>query len=434
MAISSKSTRLITMLIIDITFLALELAVGIALGSLALMADAFHMLNDIISLSAGLWAVLVARRSSNDKYSFGYFRAEILGAFFNAVFLIALCMSIILEAAQRLLEPPQINNPKLILVVGIFGLASNLGGFFILGGHSHSHGVETHNISLDHESHSHKQNFDESDRDIEHENYDIDVEESSQTEHDPLISKRNKRKSYQIPSFTKKNLHNSHHERHHIHKEPSKHNHGSHDHSDMGMDAMILHVIGDALGNIGVIISGLVIWLTKWHGRFYADPVVSLFITLIILRSAIPLTIKSAKILLQATPDHIEVDIIKNDVEALPGVTNCHHIHIWQLSDTQLIASMHIHFEFSISETGGEKYMDAARAVRKCLHSHGIHSVTVQPEFSSHIDNSTSSEIQMSSNLDNSTSQTRYGLDTDKCLLECVDNCQGKPCCNPKPK
>ncbi|RKF60937.1 Zinc/cadmium resistance protein [Erysiphe neolycopersici] len=429
MAASSKSTRLIIMLAVDVTFLALELTVGIALGSLALMADAFHMLNDIISLSAGLWAVLVAQRSSTDKYSFGYLRAEILGAFFNAVFLIALCMSIILEAAQRLLDPPQINNPKFILVVGIFGLASNLGGFFILGGHSHSHGVEMHGNSLDHESHSHKQDCGEADIHTEHENYD---EESYQTEHDPLIPNRTNRKHIQIPSTMKKNLHNSHHDGHHIHKEPNRHIHGSHDHSDMGMDAMILHVIGDALGNIGVIISGLLIWLTKWHGRFYADPVVSLFITLIILRSAIPLTIRSAKILLQATPDHIEVDIIKNDVEALPGVTNCHHIHIWQLSDTQFIASMHIHFDFSISETGGEKYMDAARAVRKCLHLHGIHSVTIQPEFSSPIDNFTSSEAQMSSSLDNSTSQPRYGLDTDKCLLECVDNCQGKPCCNPK--
>ncbi|POS83259.1 hypothetical protein EPUL_004356 [Erysiphe pulchra] len=428
MAASSKSTRLIAMLIIDIIFLALELAVGIALGSLALMADAFHMLNDIISLSAGLWAVLVAQTSSSDKYSFGYLRAEILGAFFNAVFLIALCMSIILEAAQRLLDPPQINNPKFILVVGIFGLASNLGGFFILGGHNHSHGVETNGNLLDHERHSHKQNCDESDRGTGHESYD---EEPFQTEHDPLIPKRKNRKYLHIPSFMKKNLPDSHHEGHHIHKEPNKHNHGSHDHSDMGMDAMILHVIGDALGNIGVIISGLVIWLTEWHGRFYADPVVSLIITLIILRSAIPLTIKSAKILLQATPDHIEVDIIKNDVEALPGVTNCHHIHIWQLSDTQFIASMHIHFEFSISETGKDKYMDAARAVRKCLHSHGIHSVTIQPEFSP-IENFTGSGAQMSSNLDNSTSQPRYGLDTDKCLLECVDNCQGKPCCNPK--
>ncbi|KHJ35764.1 putative cd2+ zn2+ transporter protein [Erysiphe necator] len=430
MSSPSKSSRLITMLIIDITFLALELAVGIALGSLALMADAFHMLNDIISLSAGLWAVLVAQSSTSDKYSFGYLRAEILGAFFNAVFLIALCVSIILEAAQRLLDPPKINNPKLILVVGVFGLASNLAGFFILGGHSHSHGVENFNESFDHESHSHKQNCDVSERDTEHENHQAD--DSYQTEHDPLITKKSSRKSFLVPSLKNKKLDKSHHEEHN-HKKPNTHKHGGHDHSDLGMDAMILHVIGDALGNIGVIISGLIIWLTQWHGRYYADPAVSLFITLIILRSAIPLTIESAKVLLQATPDHIEVETIKKDVESLPGITNCHHIHIWQLSGTQLVASMHIHFEFSMNDTGGEKYMDAARAVRKCLHAHGIHSVTIQPEFSQPSNVASNSDMQMSSSLDSSIGQLRYNLVADKCLLECVDNCQGKPCCNPKP-
>jgi Co/Zn/Cd efflux system component len=79
-------------------------------------------------------------------------------------------------------------------------------------------------------------------------------------------------------------------------------------------------VIGDALGNVGVIVSALTIWLTSWSGRFYADPAVSLFITLIILKSTIPLTSATAKILLQATPDHIDVKDIKEDIQDIPGV------------------------------------------------------------------------------------------------------------------
>ncbi|KAF3031714.1 hypothetical protein E8E11_000694 [Didymella keratinophila] len=125
------------MLAIDTAFFLLELGVGMVVGSLALMADAFHMLNDIISLLVGLWAVKAAHKPRSDKYSFGWLRAEILGAFFNAVFLIALCLSIILEAVTRLLDPPEISNSKLILIVGSLGLASNLAGFFVLGGHSH---------------------------------------------------------------------------------------------------------------------------------------------------------------------------------------------------------------------------------------------------------------------------------------------------------
>lgn len=71
---------------------------------------------------------------------------------------------------------------------------------------------------------------------------------------------------------------------------PSGHSHGhGHSHGSMNMRALMLHVMGDALGNIGVIVTGLVIWLTNWSGRFYLDPAVSLIITVIIFTSALPL-------------------------------------------------------------------------------------------------------------------------------------------------
>jgi solute carrier family 30 (zinc transporter), member 1 len=218
----------------------------------------------------------------------------------------------------------------------------------------------------------------------------------------------------------------------HNHNKPKKASKGGHghNHADMGMNAMILHVIGDALGNVGVIVSALVIWLTNWSGRYYADPAVSLFITLIILKSTIPLTFATAKILLQATPDHIDVNDIKEDIQELPGVISCHHIHIWQLSDTQIVASMHIQVEFPINEAGGEKYMELAKAARKCLHAYGIHSATIQPEFCLDKDHDHSSETSGQMGLDGIVGQPRCRLDDD-CLLECVDNCMGKGCCSP---
>lgn len=71
---------------------------------------------------------------------------------------------------------------------------------------------------------------------------------------------------------------------------PSGHSHShGHSHGSMNMRALMLHVMGDALGNIGVIVTGLIIWLTKWSGRFYLDPAVSIIITIIIFTSALPL-------------------------------------------------------------------------------------------------------------------------------------------------
>jgi solute carrier family 30 (zinc transporter), member 1 len=200
----------------------------------------------------------------------------------------------------------------------------------------------------------------------------------------------------------------------------------------MGMNAMILHVIGDALGNLGVIIAALIIWLTDSPHRFYADPAISLIITLIILKTALPLVKATSKILLQATPDHIDIKNIREDIEDLPGVVSCHHIHVWQLSDTKLVCSLHMQVAFPISEGSGEKYMALARRARKCLHAYGIHSSTIQPEFGP-VDDGGHAPVPA---LDGATETAvaADGSSTDgmapmSCLLECVDDCMTPGCC-----
>lgn len=224
--------------------------------------------------------------------------------------------------------------------------------------------------------------------------------------------------------------------RHHNHNKPKKagKKHG-HSHGDMGMNAMVLHVIGDALGNVGVIVTALIIWLTDWPGRFYADPAVSLFITLIILRSALPLTVAASKILLQATPDNINLTDVREDIQALPGVISCHHVHIWQLSDTKVVASMHIQVAFPISEASGEKYMELSKMARKCLHAYGIHSATIQPEFCTDATHAHLQEVAAAAvadmGLDGSAAAAALQGEADLCLLDCVDDCIGQGCCSP---
>jgi zinc transporter 1 len=198
----------------------------------------------------------------------------------------------------------------------------------------------------------------------------------------------------------------------------------------MGMNAMILHVIGDMLGNVGVIATALIIWKTEWHYKFYADPAISLFIALIIFKSALPLTIGTAKVLLQATPDHIDVSDVREDIMALPGITNCHHFHVWRLSDTKVVASMHIQVGLPVTEAGGEKYMKLASEIKKCLHAYGIHSVTIQPEFC--LDKTHDHGEDASLSMDGSSEPRRKcGRDDgDLCLLD--DCCEGRGCCSVK--
>lgn len=438
------------------------------------------------------------------------------------MFLIALCVSIILEALTRFIEPPEIDNPKMMLIVGAAGLFSNLLGFVVLGGHGHSHGhshddhdhddaEQGHEHTHVHDAeeglvghghtqtHAHNHGADESRRlrfDERHHR-----EESSATGSRFSARSRDRRHSVKsghsrLASFEDMSIHpasfrqeiiaasmptavespsesdtdpetpfapddieaneespllrdvkkgdsslsahkqSAHHPRrqrrdssvhdghnHTLPRKPSKKGHG-HDHGDMGMNAMVLHVIGDALGNIGVMATALIIWLTDWPGKLYADPAVSLFITAIILNTSIPLTRATARVLLQATPEHINIQDIRQDIEALPCVITCHHIHVWQLSDTKLVASMHIQVSFPIDSHSGEKYMELARRARKCLHAYGIHSATIQPEFcldQKHLHEEESAALTLDGSADRSK--------PDLCLLECIDDCQAKGCC-----
>ena len=477
-----------------------------------------------------------------------FVRAEILGAFFNAVFLIALCVSIILEALTRFVEGSNIENPKLVLIVGCAGLFSNLVGFVVLGGHGHSHGHghgdDDHDHEHDHEhdhdglehghthdsangaAHSHaaaetipdvqirrpteelagqsgteaarhirfgeeRHPRDESntrcsktslqsrgrgkrrssksghsrfasieDMSIHPASFRQDIIEASMAasgpgaeptsesssdseeavqynedgpdEESPLLadvkSKHgtiNAHASLSIPPKRRRrdsSVHVGHN--HTLPKDSSKKGAHGHSHGDMGMNGMVLHVIGDALGNIGVIVTALIIWLTDWPGKMYADPAVSLFITLIILKTSIPLTRATSRVLLQATPDHISIPEIRQDIEALPGVMSCHHIHVWQLSDTKVVASMHIQVSFPIDSDCGEKYMQLARRARKCLHGFGIHSATIQPEFCLDTKHR-HAEDNVGLTLDGALDQPN----PEVCFLECVDDCRAPGCC-----
>ncbi|KAG6891258.1 hypothetical protein C0995_008510 [Termitomyces sp. Mi166 len=293
----SRSARITLLLIIDIFFFFVELIVGYAVGSLALVADSFHMLNDVISLIVALYAIKITASSSSDsRYSYGWHRAEILAALINGVFLLALCFSIFLEAIERFVSTPD---------------------------HTHSH-TKTPAVGDDL------------------------LTGPFSTEHTPLLQE--------------------HHETGHGHQ------HGQSDGS-MNMRALVLHVVGDALGNIGVISTGLVIWLTQWSFKYYFDPVISLVITAIIFSSALPLVRSASFILLQGVPPTISLDGVRDSILKVEGVLSVHELHVWQLSESKVIASLHV------LTSRNHDFMPIAVKIREVLHHCGIHSGTIQPEY-----------------------------------------------------
>lgn len=375
-----------------------------------------------------LWAVRVAKsRGVDSKYTYGWQRAEILGALINAVFLIALCMTICLEAIQRLIEVPVITNPKLVAAVGAAGLISNILGLFLFHEHGHSHGGSGHSHghgldSIDEEtllesnSHSHSQNRDipnsddssftqkiaDDSRPIAEalpSSYMSRLSESARlldaADHSSSSngygSLQNNKHSHSHDSDDTPDEH-SHEHSHGDTPTPSGHNrslsstHTDHFHArakagtgsskSLNMEGVFLHVLGDALGNIGVIMTAFFIWKTEFWWRYYMDPVISLIITAIIFSSAMPLCRRTSAILLQAVPQTVNADEVRDDIVSLPGIYDIHDLHIWILREDLYVATLHV----SVSSSP-QQFMHLAQQIRTCMKGHGIASTTIQPEF-----------------------------------------------------
>ncbi|KAL8695680.1 MAG: hypothetical protein Q9201_007987 [Fulgogasparrea decipioides] len=282
----SKSSRLLVIILISFSFFIAELAVGFSTHSLALIADSFHYLSDLIGFIVALVALKVSEREdSPSDLSFGCQRTQLLGAFFNGVFLVALGLSIFLQSIERFVTVQQLKHPELVLMMGCIGLILNIISALFL----HQHGHSNHS-SNDNNSHILAKLENGSDSTVE-----IEI---------PVAAARTVARKQEHGSNITRTTARPHH-RHHNDKlspqpsttiAPAEHDH---DH-DLNMLGVLLHILSDAINNLGVIVAALIILLTHSPHRYYADPATSLFISLIIFLFALPLVKNSGSILLQA--------------------------------------------------------------------------------------------------------------------------------------
>jgi cobalt-zinc-cadmium efflux system protein len=131
-AVRARNRQVLTIVLgLTLAFTAVEVVGGLLTGSLALLADAAHMLSDNLALTLALFAVWLAGRPSTPERSFGYQRAEILAALANGIVLVALAIWIFVEAARRLSDPPEV-LAGWVALIAVAGLAVNLGAATIL--------------------------------------------------------------------------------------------------------------------------------------------------------------------------------------------------------------------------------------------------------------------------------------------------------------
>jgi len=290
------SMRIFIFLSINFLFMFVELGYGFYSNSLGLISDAGHMLFDCTALAIGLYASFVSKLKANGVYTYGYGRYEIISGYVNGVFLLFIGYFIFVESIERLFEPPEITSDSLVLV-SVLGLGVNMIGLFFFhdhGGHGHSHGGGGHGHSHGGHGHSH-----------------------GGGDHG------------------------------HAHGEGG---HGDDAQRNSNMVGIYLHVLADALGSVGVIISSL---LVQYKGWTSADAICSIIISVMIIASVLPLVYSTLDVLNHCTPSHRESTIrsaLKYMMDEIPGVLAYRQPHFWNFSDSEVVATLHVQVEESADE------------------------------------------------------------------------------------
>lgn len=241
---TDERRRLRWALALTALFLVAEVAGGIVSNSLALLADAGHMLTDVAALGLSLFVAWFSRQPATPEKTYGYLRWEVLAAFLNGAALLLASAGIVWEAVHRL-RAPEVVESGTMLWIAVGGLVVN--------------------------------------------------------------------------AFTAWLLHGMHH------------------HS-LNVRGAYLHVLGDLLGSVGTVAAALVI---KATGLWIADPIVSLLVTLLIVRSAWRLIRESVDVLLEATPSHISLGSVRARLQSVVGVAAVHDLHVWTLTSGSIAMSAH---------------------------------------------------------------------------------------------
>ena len=260
-------------------FMLIEAVAGLLTGSLALLADAGHMLADVVGLVLAWFAFRVARWPADGRRTYGFDRVQILVAFGNGLALFAIAGFIVYEAIRRLSNPVEVLGGPM-LVVAVAGLLVNIGAYFIL------HGADRDNLN---------------------------------------------------------------------------------------MRGAMVHVLGDLLGSAGAILAALIILTTDWMP---ADPLLSILVAIIVLRSAYFVVRDSAHILVEGAPVDLAANEIADDLKAnVAGVEDIHHVHIWSITQKQPMATLHARID-----TKADAFA-VVRAIKERLHDkYGIVHATVEIE------------------------------------------------------
>ncbi|XP_004480287.1 calcium/manganese antiporter SLC30A10 isoform X1 [Dasypus novemcinctus] len=376
---SGKTCRLLFMLVLTAAFFVAELVSGYLGNSIALLSDSFNMLSDLISLCVGLSAGSLARRRRRGlRATYGYARAEVVGALSNAVFLAALCFTIFVEAVLRLARPERIDDPELVLIVGALGLAVNVLGLLIF------QDCAAWVASCCRRRPRHPQRLPVggvrgpcagplgAEGPQQTASPPVPGSHSAATLQGAAADRKEEKGAAVFANVAGDSLNTQSEPEETMKKEKKS--------EALNIRGVLLHVMGDALGSVVVVITAIIFYVMPLkqedpcNWQCYIDPSLTIIMVIIILSSAFPLIKETAAILLQMVPKGVNVEELMSKLSSVPGVSSVHEVHIWELISGKNIATLHIKYQ---KDRG---YQDASVKIREIFHHAGIHNVTIQFE------------------------------------------------------
>ncbi len=234
-------------------YFAIELGIGIYTGSIAVISDAFHTFSAVGGVVLAFVAMRIARRPATKLKTFGFWRAEIVGALFNGFFLLGMAALVLVMGYMRLRHPIDLpTTPMLIAAVG--GLFTEVISLWLLFGSQKS---------------------------------------------------------------------------------------------DLNMRGAFWHVVQTFVGSLLIIVTALVIQFT---GFLLIDPILGMAFGVVLLFASFGIIRDSVDILLEATPEDVDLTDVISELEKVEGVESVHHVHAWSLTSGKVVFSAHLHVSSRVNQ------------------------------------------------------------------------------------
>lgn len=265
--------KLLRAVVICFIFMLVEVVGGLLAGSLAIITDAAHLMADTAGMAISVAAIKLASRAASDEFSFGWARAEVLGAMVSVMLIWAITAILLYEAIRRLIQPQEVDG-ELMFIIACIGLFVNCLMLFVLGGHDHAHGGGG-----------------------------------------------------------------------------CEHGHG--EDGDINVLAAQIHVLGDLVQTIGVIIASVLIWWKPFdvgmhagvNAWYLADPICTIIFACLVMLTTYNIMRESLDVLMMKTPSNANVEELKSKLISIDDVVEVHDVHVWAVTRGKWVMGCHLRVE-----------------------------------------------------------------------------------------